>query len=731
MAAAATTMKPEDIRALILPLDAGPQARANGITPTGQLPGNSDIRLFLASTNMLEASPAVEVLRGSAVTQIKLHLPTDAGKGWFSTPKRLVFGERDLEDNFGEEEEDEISTKGNGGRNWADLDEEEEEDDDFIEEEVSQEEHRSLLHLLVKLCDIETITVKATEVSWNDTCVEREFCIPLNRRQRVGDVVQRIKSADAMEPETQQIFLEESYDRLSVMLSGRVLPQNAVLGDVLGNVSMHTVLHLLVHRSAKIHVKYQQQGKMEVTITSGMSSEEIAEKLRCAKGWRTSSTSDLNAMSNFAHHEQSRSTLGSLAARNWRATSSAVDLTTYDSVPSFNSPVAVSSVNKPMNIRPRTSPLCYRTNSMRNMTLYPDDGSLPINNSSHNSSSSSGDSPLLSTPPLGLSHSIEQARAGLMFGRAPALAPAGTGGTYFLCDPDGSKCAVFKPMDEEPMAINNPRGHIGRGDTIGQGMRKGTVVGEGATREVAAYILDHDSFSGVPPTTFAHIEGGKDRSDEQVLPKRGSLQQYVACAGDCEEMGTAGFDVEEVHKISVLDLRMANTDRNGGNILVRERGLDEDPTRGKYELVPIDHGYTLPHTLQDVSFEWEFWHQASVPYSRTSLMYIERLDAEADLHKLAASGIDLPAECRLNFKVCTMLLKKGASAGLPPAAIASVVTRKNVNQMSNLEKILASASKFFSPQQEELFLRQTARLLDEFLEGFKDEALLDELEIDF
>jgi hypothetical protein len=187
-------MKPEDIRALILPLDAGPQARANGISPTGQLPGNSDIRLFLASTNMLEASPAVEVLRGSAVTQIKLHLPTDAGKGWFSTPKRLVFGERDLEDNFGEEEEDEISTNGNGGRNWADLDEEEEEeDDDFIEEEVSQEEHRSLLHLLVKLCDIETITVKATEVSWNDTCVEREFCIPLNRRQCVGDVVQRIK----------------------------------------------------------------------------------------------------------------------------------------------------------------------------------------------------------------------------------------------------------------------------------------------------------------------------------------------------------------------------------------------------------------------------------------------------------------------------------------------------------------------------------------------------------
>jgi hypothetical protein len=28
-----------------------------------------------------------------------------------------------------------------------------------------------------------------------------------------------------------------------------------------------------------------------------------------------------------------------------------------------------------------------------------------------------------------------------------------------------------------------------------------------------------------------------------------------------------------------------------------------------HALIPIDHGYTLPHTLQDVSFEWEFWHQ--------------------------------------------------------------------------------------------------------------------------
>ena len=52
-------------------------------------------------------------------------------------------------------------------------------------------------------------------------------------------------------------------------------------------------------------------------------------------------------------------------------------------------------------------------------------------------------------------------------------------------------------------------------------------------------------------------------------------------------------------QITVLDLRLANTDRNGSNILVRERLPEELPhARGRYELIPIDHGYALPHTLQ-------------------------------------------------------------------------------------------------------------------------------------
>eukprot|EP00976_Prorocentrum_cordatum_P045190 912444-Prorocentrum_minimum.AAC.1 len=163
---------------------------------------------------------------------------------------------------------------------------------------------------------------------------------------------------------------------------------------------------------------------MEVTISSGMSSEEITEKLRGAKGWRTSSHTDLSSIDS-----KSRS-----STKNWRSTCSAVDLSVYATLDE-EKPTVVTSVHKPVDIVPR-NPLCCRTNSVGSMMLLQD--AFHSSNSTASNSTSSSDSPLVGTP-IPLCHSIEQARAGLMQGRAPALAPAGTGGTYFLQNTDGSK----------------------------------------------------------------------------------------------------------------------------------------------------------------------------------------------------------------------------------------------------------------------------------------------------
>lgn len=99
--------------------------------------------------------------------------------------------------------------------------------------------------------------------------------------------------------------------------------------------------------------------------------------------------------------------------------------------------------------------------------------------------------------------SPQAARAGLAEGLQPTLAKAGTGGSYFLQDVQGKPVAVFKPEDEEPHAVNNPKGRTGGSSdgssscaTGSEGLRRGTRPGEGAVREVAAYVLDHDHLAG-------------------------------------------------------------------------------------------------------------------------------------------------------------------------------------------------------------------------------------------
>jgi len=48
--------------------------------------------------------------------------------------------------------------------------------------------------------------------------------------------------------------------------------------------------------------------------------------------------------------------------------------------------------------------------------------------------------------------------------------------------------AVFKPIDEEAFAPNNPRDHVGPFGS--KTFRAGVLSGESCIREVAAYLLD-------------------------------------------------------------------------------------------------------------------------------------------------------------------------------------------------------------------------------------------------
>ncbi|XP_030526037.1 phosphatidylinositol 4-kinase gamma 8-like [Rhodamnia argentea] len=268
----------------------------------------------------------------------------------------------------------------------------------------------------------------------------------------------------------------------------------------------------------------------------------------------------------------------------------------------------------------------------------------------------------------------------------PVPVSRGLGGAYFMRGRDGHDIAVAKPIDEEPLAFNNPKGF--RGLMLGQpGMKRSVCVGESGFRELAAYILDHGGFSGVPPTALVKISHVFNESD--VLPtslapyKIASLQRFVDHDFDAGELGPSSFSVASVHRIGILDLRMLNLDRHAGNILVKKH-LNEISTTGSLELVPIDHGLCLPEFLEDPYFEWLHWPQASVPFSDIEGEYISNLDPFKDAELLRTEVPSLKESSVRVLILCTIFLKHTAAAGFCLADIGEMMTRQFSSGQENL-----------------------------------------------
>ncbi|CAM8960847.1 unnamed protein product [Rhodiola kirilowii] len=323
----------------------------------------------------------------------------------------------------------------------------------------------------------------------------------------------------------------------------------------------------------------------------------------------------------------------------------------------------------------------------------------------------------------GIKDMIMDTFKGLHNGKHPVRSSEGTGGTYFMPDAMGQKfVSVFKPIDEEPMAACNPRGLPISVD--GEGLKRGTRVGQGALREVAAYILDHPrngrrsyeyeekGFSGVPPTFMVKcLHRGFNHQNDMGF-KIGSLQKFMENDGSCEDMGPESFPIQEVHKISVLDIRLANADRHAGNIMI-----GKDKENGCVSLIPIDHGYCLPESFEDCTFDWLYWPQARKPYSPDTLEYIVSLDAEEDIALLRFYGWDIPEESARTLRVSTMLLKKGAKRGLTPFDIGNIMCRVTINKESVLEEIVRKAQEAVLPgNSEDSFLESLSLIMDSRLD---------------
>ncbi|KAI3826399.1 hypothetical protein L1987_00447 [Smallanthus sonchifolius] len=257
----------------------------------------------------------------------------------------------------------------------------------------------------------------------------------------------------------------------------------------------------------------------------------------------------------------------------------------------------------------------------------------------------------------------------------PILVRSGIGGTYCFKNSRGESIAIVKPADEEPYAPNNPKGCVGR--ALGLPGLKGSVVGQGVYREVAAYLLDHDHFANVPLTAMIKIthsvfnvnEGGGDKN----ISKLASIQQFIPHDCDASEHGTSSFPTADVHRVGILDIRIFNTDRHAGNLLVKK--LNDDGVQ-RFELIPIDHGLCLPEDLEDPYFEWIHWPQASIPFTEEELKYIKDLDPYKDANMLESELPMIKKTCHHVLIMSTIFLKEAAAHGLSLSEIGEMMSRK-------------------------------------------------------
>ena len=296
-------------------------------------------------------------------------------------------------------------------------------------------------------------------------------------------------------------------------------------------------------------------------------------------------------------------------------------------------------------------------------------------------------------------------------GIEPIPIQSGLGGAYYFRNSNGENAAIVKPTDEEPYAPNNPKGFVGK--ALGQpGLKRSVRVGETGFREVAAYLLDHDHFANVPFTALVKVThsifnvndrvNGSMHHNKKQISKIASLQQFIPHDFDASDHGTSSFSVAAVHRIGILDVRILNTDRHAGNLLVRK--LEEFGKFDQVELFPIDHGLCLPETLEDPYFEWIHWPQASIPFSDDELDYIYRLDPFRDSEMLRMELPMIREACLRVLVLCTIFLKEAAAFGLCLAEIGDMMSREFQGlheEPSELELICIEAKKLLD--QEELF----------------------------
>lgn len=225
----------------------------------------------------------------------------------------------------------------------------------------------------------------------------------------------------------------------------------------------------------------------------------------------------------------------------------------------------------------------------------------------------------------------------------------GCGGNYLIRDRQGNECAIFKPVDEEPHGCNSP-------EKFDRWI--GIQPGNGAISECAAYFLDKRQTYKIPVVTLVVLSSSVFFSrlpcpDEMII-KIGSIQEWYRKDhrrwDELSSMEQDKVNKDQVHKIALLDMRIRNYDRNGGNILFSEGAL-----------IPIDHGAAFCNSLSE-KFNW-CWMKSSQAHDKLGeevKRYIREINCFYDASKLRKL-LGMSRKSLFCMQVTTIFMKVASS----------------------------------------------------------------------
>lgn len=107
-----------------------------------------------------------------------------------------------------------------------------------------------------------------------------------------------------------------------------------------------------------------------------------------------------------------------------------------------------------------------------------------------------------------------------------------------------------------------------------------------------------------------------------------------------------------------------------------------------------------------------------MPFSPSTLEYIASLNEEEDLALLQKHGWSMRTACKQVFRLSTMLLKKGAAAGLTPYQIGSMMCRATLDEKSPIEEMIDEVKQVWLPTERE-FLAAMSDVMDRKIDLLK------------